>query len=352
MTVAANHKQPWLERIWPDLADAAGAAGYAKAVAYPNIALIKYWGKRDEQLILPMTGSLSLTLNVHATTTEVELDESLLTDSIALNGQSMQEGAAQKVVAFLDLVRQMAGKTIKARVVTRNDGPTAAGLASSASGFAALAAASAAVYGLQLDSRQLSRLARRGSGSACRSIFGGFAIWHAGCDDESSFAEPVVNGGLDVAMVMAIVNSAEKAISSRVAMRRTVETSPFNEAWVKQNPYDLRAMQQAIEQADFTRVGEMTEVNAMRMHANMLGAIPPVRYFSADSMRILDAVIAMRANGVQAYATMDAGPNVKVLCQRGDVPSVVAALQALLPPAQVVPAYPGPAVALVTSKGQ
>ena len=319
----------------------------ATALAYPNIALIKYWGKRDEKLILPMTGSLSLTLNVHATTTTVQLDERLAADTVSFNGQMIEDAAADKVRVFLDLVRQWAGQSCKAQVITRNDGPTAAGLASSASGFAALAAAAAAAYGLQLSPRDLSRLARRGSGSACRSIFGDFAIWHAGEDDASSFAEPVVNGGLDVAMVMAVVNAGQKSISSRVAMRRTVETSPFNAAWVAQNPHDLQAMQTAIAQGDFTRVGELTEINALRMHANMLGAVPPVRYFSADTMRILDAVAAMRASGLEAYATMDAGPNVKVLCQRANVAAVVAALTQVLPAEQVVPAFAGPGVQLL-----
>lgn len=315
----------------------------ATAVAYPNIALIKYWGKRDEQLILPMTGSLSLTLNVHATTTTVQVDQALTADVVEMNGAQMDAVAARKVSVFLDLVRTLAGTAVFAKVITRNDGPTAAGLASSASGFAALAAAAAQAYGLNLSLRDLSRLARRGSGSASRSVFAGLAVWHPG-DDQTSFAEPLDSGPLDLAMVMAVVDAGQKSVSSRIAMRRTVETSPFYPAWVEQNPRDLQTMQAAIAAADFTHIGELTESNALRMHATMLGALPPVRYMAAASMSILDLAQGLRGQGVQVYATMDAGPNVKLLCQRPDMPAVVAALRQVLPEQKIVQALPGPGV--------
>lgn len=299
------------------------------AKAYPNIALIKYWGKRDEAMMLPMTGSLSLTLNVHPTTTTVTVDSALTADRFTLNGVAMDAAGTRKVSAFLDIVRQMAGSKHFANVVSHNDGPTAAGLASSASGFAALAAAAAHAYGLQLTERNLSRLARRGSGSASRSVFGGLAIWHAGTDDASSYAEPISAGKLNLAMVMAVIDAGQKSISSREAMQRTVQTSPFYAAWVEQNQKDLVAMQQAIAAADFTRMGELTESNALRMHATMLGAVPPVRYMAAATMHVLDEVQAMRQQGLPAYATMDAGPNVKVLCQAQDAPAVADRLNAL-----------------------
>lgn len=324
----------------------------ATAIAYPNIALIKYWGKRDEALILPMTGSLSLTLDVHATTTTVSPDARLSADAVEFNGTLIDDAAARKVAVFLDLVRQRVGSRVFARVRTRNDGPTAAGLASSASGFAALAAAAAHAYGLELTPRELSRLARRGSGSASRSVFGGFAIWHAGQDDASSFAEPVQAASLDVAMVMAVIQAGQKAVSSRVAMRCTVETSPFYPGWLHQNPLDLEAMQQALAAGDFTRVGELTEANALRMHATMLGAMPPVRYLAPDSLRILDEVAVLRQRGVPAYATMDAGPNVKVLCQRHDALAVADALRTLLGDAgRVVVAHAGPGVRVCEAEG-
>ncbi|WP_278260490.1 diphosphomevalonate decarboxylase [Nocardia sp. AG03] len=321
------------------------------ATAYPNIALIKYWGKRDEALHLPLTTSLSLTLDVFATVTTVTVADDLVVDEVTLAQAPAPEAFAAKVSAFLDLVRELAGDPRPARVDTVNTGPTGAGLASSASGFAALAAAAAGAYGLDLDHRELSRLARRGSGSAARSIFGGFAQWHRGvgrgaAGDRSSYAEPVDAPLLDPALVVALVDDREKAVSSRVAMRRTVDTSPFFHPWVRSSSYDLREMLAALAAGDLPAVGEIAERNALGMHATMLGARPAVRYFAPGSMRVLDRVRALRAEGVAAYATMDAGPNVKVLCDRGDSAVVAAALAELADAPRIVVANSGPGVAV------
>jgi len=294
----------------------------ATAVAHPNIALVKYWGKRDERLILPRSSSLSMTLDVFPTTTTVRLDPNADTDVVALSGE-----ARSRVVAFLDLVRELAGRTEFAVVDTRNTVPTGAGLASSASGFAALAMASAAAYGLDLDATALSRLARRGSGSAARSIFGGFAVWHAGeganaAGDLASYAEPVPVSGLDPALVVALVDTGPKAVSSRAAMRRTVDTSPLYRAWADSSGADLLDMSVALRRGDLDAVGEIAERNALGMHATMLAARPAVRYLSPATLEVLDGVLALRRDGVPAYATMDAGPNVKVLCHRADADRV------------------------------
>ncbi|GAB3304405.1 diphosphomevalonate decarboxylase [Pseudoclavibacter terrae] len=318
----------------------------ATAVAFPNIALIKYWGKRDEALIIPQTSSLSLTLAVYPTTTTVTLAADGEQHQVLQDGAPMPQAASVKVARFLDHVGQLAGSSRGACVETSNAGPTGAGLASSASGFAALAAAAAAAYGLDLSSRDLSRLARRGSGSASRSIFGGFAVWNAGTDDLSSYAEPVSDAHVDAAMVLGIVNAGAKPISSRDAMRRTVETSPYNAPWVETNPTELALMRDALRRGDFTEVGEISERNALRMHAAMLGAVPPVRYLTAGSMALLDAVAELRRGGLEAYATMDAGPNVKTLCRSADAPAVRAALAAAAPGIEFVIAESGPGVAV------
>lgn len=318
----------------------------ATAVAYPNIALIKYWGKRDEALIIPQTSSLSLTLEVYPTTTTVTLLDDGARHEVLQDGLAMPEAAAGKVARFLDYVGQLAGSTRAARVATSNAGPTGAGLASSASGFAALAAAAAAAYGLDLSLRDLSRLARRGSGSASRSIFGGFAQWNAGTDDLTSFAQPVDEANIEAAMVLGIVNAGEKPISSRDAMRRTVETSPYNAPWVETNPTELALMRAALKAGDFTAVGEITERNALRMHAAMLGAVPPVRYLTAGSMALLDSVAELRRGGLEAYATMDAGPNVKTLCRAAEAEAVKSALEAAAPGTEFVVAGAGPGVAV------
>ncbi|WP_036284519.1 diphosphomevalonate decarboxylase [Microbacterium luticocti] len=317
------------------------------AIAHPNIALIKYWGKRDDELILPLTGSLSLTLDVFPTTTTVTLAPDSAVDEVLFDGAPA--GAAERIVAFLDLVRGLAGSTTRARVHTRNSVPTGAGLASSASGFAALAVAAASAYGLALDDAALSRLARRGSGSACRSIVGGTAIWHAGSDDDSSFAEPVA--GPDLGMVIAVVDAAAKPISSRQAMRRTIETSPYLPAWVSSTEADLAAMQQAFARGDVTAIGELTESNALRMHAAIMAARPPVRYLAPQSIALFDTAARLRADGLEAYATADAGPNVVFLCRGADVDAVrdaVAADPAAgIAPDRLVAAHAGPGAHLV-----
>lgn len=294
----------------------------ATAIAYPNIALIKYWGKRDEELSLPATGSLSLTLDIAPTRTTVTLAPEADDDVATWRGAPMLGGELARIRSFLELVRDLAGSTTPAVVDTGNEIPTGAGLASSASGFAALAAAASAAYGLELNARDLSRLARRGSGSATRSVFGGLVEWYAGDDDETSYAEPLPVQGLDLALVVAVLDPGRKPVGSREAMRRTAATSPFFGAWVQSVPSELTQMRTAIARADFTAVGELAESNALRMHATMLGALPPVRYWTGDTVAALDLVAQLRKDGTEAYATIDAGPNVKVLCRPQDTAAV------------------------------
>jgi diphosphomevalonate decarboxylase len=317
----------------------------ATAVAHANIALAKYWGKRDEALALPATSSLSLTLDAFHATTTVTLDPSAGEDTGVLDGRPMSDGEVVRVRRFLDLVRSLAGSAVHASVTSVSTVPTGAGLASSASGFAALAGAASAAYGLDLDPRALSRLARRGSGSAARSVFGGLVVWHAGTDDASSFAEPVpggeAGGALDPAMAVVVLDAGPKSVSSRVAMRRTVETSPFFPAWTEVTERDVALMLDAVAAGDLATLGELAESNALRMHATMLGARPPVRYWTAHTLAVLDQVLALRADGLPCWATIDAGPNVKVLCAGGDLPAVADALSEG-GTRRVVTARPGP----------
>lgn len=351
-TTRSEHRTPVIQP------DEQGTAGSATAVAHPNIALIKYWGKRDEQLILPWVDSLSMTLDIFPTTTRVRLDPEAEHDAVTLDGEPAVGEAQQRVTAFLDLVRDRAGLTQRAVVDTDNTVPTGAGLASSASGFAALAVAAAAAYGLDLDPTALSRLARRGSGSASRSLFGGFAMWHAGLEagtvaeaDLSSYAEPVPTGDIDPALVIALVNAGPKAVSSRAAMRRTVDTSPLYRPWADSSKADLADMQAALRASDFDAVGEVAERNALGMHATMLAARPAVRYMSPATLTVLDSVLQLRQDGVSAYATMDAGPNVKVLCRRADAERVAGAVRGAVPGASVLIAGPGQGARLLGEGG-
>ncbi|TQJ37139.1 diphosphomevalonate decarboxylase [Streptomyces sp. NBC_00080] len=326
----------------------------ATAVAHPNIALVKYWGKRDEQLVLPRVDSLSMTLDILPTTTRVRLAPNADHDRVTLGGAPAEGEALRRVVAFLDLVRARAGRPLRAVVDSHNTVPTGAGLASSASGFAALAVAAAAAYGLDLDATAHSRLARRGSGSASRSVFAGFALWHAGPPaatpaqaDLDSYAEPVPAAGLDPALVIAVVNAGPKAVSSREAMRRTVDTSPLYEPWALSSRDDLSEMRAALARADLDAVGEIAERNALGMHATMLAARPAVRYLAPATLTVLDSVLQLRRDGVSAYATMDAGPNVKVLCHRADADRVADTLRGAAPGGPVLVAGPGPGARLL-----
>lgn len=313
----------------------------SRAVAHPNIALVKYWGKRDEALILPAAGSVSLTLDVFPTTTDVTLDPGVDADVVVFDGRPASGAVADRVTAFLDIVRDMACTTTRARVDTRNTVPTGAGLASSASGFAALAAAAADAYGLRLDQRALSRLARRGSGSATRSVVPGLAVWHAGSDDSSSYAEHV--DGPALGMLVVVVDASGKKVSSREAMRRTRDTSPYYDAWVRTAGDDVDAMLAALGRRDLDAIGALTESNALRMHAAIAACRPPIRYLAARSLDVFDAAAALRADGLHTYASADAGANVVVVCPDAELGAARDALAERLgvAPRTIVAAHAG-----------
>lgn len=316
------------------------------AKAHTNIALIKYWGKADEDLIIPMNNSLSLTLDAFYTETTVTFSEELTTDIFYLDDVLQDEAGTTKISRFLDLVRQKADCPLFAEVKSYNHVPTAAGLASSASGLAALTAACNQALQLNLSDKDLSRLARRGSGSACRSIFPGFVEWQKGTNDETSFAEPVPSSGWEdeLAMIFILINDQEKDVSSRDGMRRTVETSAFYPGWLQTTPQDLASAKIAIHAQDFNKLGAITENNALKMHGTTLAAVPPFTYWSPDSLKAMNAVKKIRATGLACYFTMDAGPNVKVLCQKKDVAKIEAELAKYFEKEQLITAFSGPGI--------
>ena len=300
------------------------------AIAGTNIALVKYWGKRDSVLNLPAAGSLSLTLRELDTRTTVRFGAHLgPTDRVRLNGQDADEDVRLRVVAFLDLVRAQAGISTPAEVVTENSVPTAAGLASSASGFAALALAASRAAGLSLEPPALSALARRGSGSAARSIFGGLVEMQAGVNPDGSdaFAKPLPEAdSWPLRLVVAVTSENRKAIGSTEAMRRTEQTSPFYKGWIDSVDGDLRDARAAIAERDLGRLGLVAERSALRMHASALAADPPILYWSTATLAAMETVRQLRAHHVEAYFTIDAGPHVKVLCDLRHVIAVEAAL--------------------------
>ena len=313
----------------------------ATASANTNIALIKYWGKADESLTIPATSSLSLTLGGTRTTTTVSFDGGTGDeDAVTINGAPPGGTARERVVRFLDLVRSRVGMTIRASVTSSSTVPLAAGLASSAAGFAALAAAATRAAGMCLDERALSRLARRGSGSATRSIFGGLVLWNAGIDDETSYAEPV-SCDLDLAMVVVVVSAGRKTISSTQAMRHTMHTSPLYPAWVEASREDLRGALEAVRTRDLPRLGEVVEANALGMHATMIASRPSVLYWLPETLDVVHTVRTMRDEGFPVWATIDAGPNVKVLTAGKDADRVAAVLRDRIPGAATSVRYPG-----------
>ncbi|WP_280359151.1 diphosphomevalonate decarboxylase [Nocardia otitidiscaviarum] len=327
----------------------------ATAIAYPNIALIKYWGKRDERMVLPVCDSLSMTLSVFPTTTTVTLAPALSTDIVWMNGCPAPAPVAARVSAFLTSVRALSSSAVPASVETTNSVPTGAGLASSASGFAALTVAAARAYGLRADRTELSRLARRGSGSAARSVFGEFVQWHAGtgtgaAGDRSSYAEQLDASALDPAMVVTIVDARAKPTSSREAMRHTVVTSPLYLPWARSCADDIARMRLAISEGDLPRVGEIAEHNAFGMHATMWTARPPIRFLAPESLMIIDRIAALREQGIAAYATIDAGPNVVALCGRRDAERVAADLRTATRGIEVHIAVPGPAATVTDGR--
>jgi diphosphomevalonate decarboxylase len=288
----------------------------AIAEANTNIALVKYWGKRDARLNLPAVGSLSLTLEGLTTRTEVRFEPALEADGLLLNGEPTAGKALERISKFLDLVRIRSGLSERAAVVSANNFPTAAGLASSASAFAALALAATRAAGLELDGAELSTLARRGSGSAARSIFGGFVHLHRGQKDDGSDcqAEPV-EGATEwgVRLVVGVTSEGAKETLSTDGMRHTAETSPYYAEWLASSEPDLAAARKAIAARDLEALGVVTERSCLTMHASAMAARPAVVYFIGATIDGYRAVQAMRRGGLPAWFTCDAGPHVKVL---------------------------------------
>jgi diphosphomevalonate decarboxylase len=300
------------------------------AFAPTNIALIKYWGKRNQELNLPITNSLSFALPVGTTTS---LSSHQDHDVVTLNGtlQGHDSAFTKRLVNFVNKFRP---HNSFLKIDTVNQIPTAAGLASSASGFAALTLAMNELFNWKRSPHELSIIARQGSGSACRSLFSGFVEWHKGSQDngEDSFAEPLNILWPEFKMGLWIFSEKEKPIDSRKAMQQTVATSPLFSAWPEIVASDLAKMRQALIEHNFSQVGEIAEHNALSMHAMMMGATPPILYWLKESVEAMHQVWRLRKTGVEVYFTMDAGPNLKLIYLEETKPL----LQRLLPHANLI----------------
>lgn len=287
---------------------------YGLAFAPSNIALCKYWGKRQEQLNLPVTNSLSISLGTKGTHTKIELS-TLAKDEVYLNGLAVaQENRLYiMLVEFLDLFRP-AG--VRFKVTTESNIPIAAGVASSASGFASVVKALNDLFAWDLAERSLSILARLGSGSASRSLWHGFVEWHAGADDENgldSFATPLANLWPELRIGLLLFSTKPKHISSRVAMAATTKTCPFYSLWPASIAAAITDIKAAMQTHDFTKFGTIAENNALEMHALMLATKPPIIYSTADTIWGMEQVWQARKQDISVYFTQDAGPNLKLL---------------------------------------
>jgi diphosphomevalonate decarboxylase len=321
----------------------------ATAVANANIALIKYWGNSDQTLRLPANPSLSMNMGGLTSTTTVAFDAALETDQILLDGAPLSGTGHQRVVDHLERVRALAGCVDRARVVSRNAFVSGAGLASSASGFAALTLAATAAAGLTLSERELSALARLGSGSACRSVAGGFVEWLPAERHEDSYGVSIAPPDhWALADVIAIVATEHKDVGS-TAGHALAETSPLQSARVTTTPARFETCKAALLTRDFERLAPVVELEALAMHAVMFTSTPSLIYWAPATLQLMEAVRAWREGGLPVAFTIDAGPNVHCLCPLEVAGQVEQRLAAISGVQSVLCAKPGGPAHLVAS---
>ncbi len=300
-----------------------------RAVSPANIAFIKFWGKADPKLNIPFNDSFSMNLSGCLTTTGVEFDGGLKEDEVVINGESAAGERKQRVVEFLDLVRKKAGITTRAMVESENNFPEAAGIASSASAFSALAMAGSRAAGLQLPTGELTRLARRGSGSACRSVVDGFGYWRKGNSDETSFAVQMADEKYwDLVDIVTVVAEERKKASSTEG-HAAAESSPYFKTRLANLPHRITEMKKAFKEKEFGRFGELVEEEAVDLHMMAMTSRPPIWYWNAGTVQVINNLREWRSDGLLGFATMDAGASVHVICEKKDVEKLNRKLQEL-----------------------
>lgn len=298
--------------------------------AYPNIALVKYWGKFDKEKHLAYNSSLSISVDTIYTLSSARvIDERK--DRFYLNNEIQGEKELSKIISYLDKIRNIYKINSYFEIKSINSFPTAAGLASSASGYLALAKAIDIALSLNLDDNEISALARIGSVSASRSAFGGFVA----LDKKSEFAYSFHSAD-EYSVIFIIVDSKKKTISSRIAMEDTVNNSDFYNAWLESTERDFTEIKKAIVDKNFSKIGEITENSSMKMHALMLAAKPSFTYLNGDSLKIIEKIRMIRKNSIECYFTLDAGPNVKVLVKRENSKKLLAKLREIYPDFNII----------------
>jgi diphosphomevalonate decarboxylase len=280
--------------------------------ASSDVALIKYWGKKDEKLRLPENGSVSMILNGLDTVTTVEFSDAFQEDSVVIQGES-EVGEVDRVIKHLDRLRQVTGVSTKAKVFSQNTFPKGTGLSSSGSGFAALTYSATAALGLSLSEKELSILARQGSGTACRCVCGGFVEWKDGETSETSYSETLYSPEhMDIVDVVAVVSDEKKKVSS-VEGHAKAQTSVFYQTRLQHIKQKIVALKNALQERNFTELGQIVENEALEFHSILLTSSPSLIAWYPGTIQVMIAVQAMREEGIEAYFTINTGFNVHVL---------------------------------------
>ncbi len=322
---------------------------YAKARAFPNIAFIKYWGNQDDELRIPMNSSISMNLDGLYTETSVTWLQSASTHTLTLNGELAAGGVLERVANYLDVLKVRLGIVGFAQVESLNNFPMGAGIASSASAFAALARAATSAAGLELSEKELSTVARLGSGSASRSVPAGFVVWHGGNSHESSFAESFAGTNhWDLVDVVAVLSQEHKPVGSTQG-HKLAPTSALQSARVESAMERLLSCQRAIMDRDFEAFAHTVELDSNMMHAVMMTSDPALMYWEPTSIAIMKQVPIWRREGLHVCYTMDAGANVHCICIADDAEAVRARLQDMQGIQRTLLAGPGAGAHLIAS---
>ncbi|MBI2596545.1 diphosphomevalonate decarboxylase [Candidatus Daviesbacteria bacterium] len=312
----------------------------ATAIAPSNIAFTKYWGRKDEQLRLPANSSIAMCLSNLLTTTTVEFSPTFKKDQIIING-GKDSGEVERVIKHLDHIRKIAGINLKAKMVSNNNFPSGTGLASSASGFAALTLAAVKGAGLTLSEKQISILARQGSGSACRSIPGGFVEWLDGDTSDTSYAIQIFpSNWWKIANVVAIISQKRKEVSSSIG-HQAAYSSPFMATRVANMPEKNKLIKKLIKEKDFKKFGELIEREALEFHAITLTQNPSLIYWTPGTVLLMKLIQKWRNEGLLVYFTLDTGQDIHLICEQKNVNKVKTKLKNLEEVKDIIVNTPG-----------
>lgn len=318
------------------------------AIAHSNTALIKYWGKRDEKLIIPMNNSISFTTNALTTTTTVEFSEELTKDSFILNDVEQTGKPLKRVVEHLTIIREISKTNLKAKVFSKNNFPTAAGLASSASGFAALTSAATNAVGLKLGTKKLSMISRRGSGSSCRSFYGGYVEWIASDENNESYAVQLADENwFDIRDIVVVLKAPERKMSTREAMKLSIKTSPFFKSRLEAMDTNLAKIRSAIKERDFISLGSVAEMDCLSMHSVAITSNPPQIFWIPDTVKVMHFVENLREEKIDAYYTIDTGANLHILTTPKFEKEIIKQLEEKIVPERIISSKIGSGIKIV-----